>query len=448
MLTRTRRNLKRRADPVSLLNVSSQIEDTYQPVSYKAASFHAAIEKVRLLLGANRSSKTYSGTYEGAKIAKSIPNGSGVALTNTYQRIGKYLWPKYQIHLQGEPLDIAWANKRLRIPHMVRLIRNGFTIYFGTYEQGRETHQGDANDFIHLDEEAPEEIYKELFRSTLDRKGKIIYTMTPLKGFTYVYTDIFQKAATSKFIWALSEPMTMEENPYIPKEEVEAFKEILSEEDQQARIYGCFSSPEGAVYKSFNPDIHVIDSFPIPDDWKFYRAIDFGWNHPTVSLLLASDGESLYIIDEYYQAQRLQEYHAEQMKQQIAEIQLLSGSAVRPYVHTVSDHDRQEVKEYAALGIYTDSATKDVIPGIELVRSLLKVKSNGRPNLYVFRTCEHTISEFRIYAYPGKDRKGKLKEGEKADHPMKEHDHCMDCVRYGAVEAFGFLDTDYNIQTA
>ena len=50
-----------------------------------------------------------------------------------------------------------------------------------------------------------------------------------------------------------------------------------------------------------------------------------------------------------------------------------------------------------------------------------------------------TIKEFGKYHYPGKDGKGRLKPGEKADDPVKEFDDCMDSVRYNCVQKFGYL---------
>jgi phage terminase large subunit-like protein len=59
---------------------------------------------------------------------------------------------------------------------------------FLSYEQGREAFQGTTQHLIHLDEEAPMDIYVECLMRTLTVKngGLILLTFTPLKGLSEV----------------------------------------------------------------------------------------------------------------------------------------------------------------------------------------------------------------------------------------------------------------------
>ena len=43
---------------------------------------------------------------------------------------------------------------------------------------------------------------------------------------------------------------------------------------------GLWVGAEGQVYEEFDPAVHVIDSFPIPESWPRYRSIDFGYANP------------------------------------------------------------------------------------------------------------------------------------------------------------------------
>lgn len=232
--------------------------------------------------------------------------------------------------------------------------------------------------------------------------------------------------------------MSLLENPYISQEEKDTWIAMLPEGARSYRIYGYMGRPEGLVYKNFNPEKHVIEPFPVPNDWKFYRGLDFGKEHPTVSLIVAYDGYTFYVITEYYQAQRLVEYHVEQMWEQYNNL-LLQNKKILPRLWTVSDHDAQirleyENHKFGEKRIISIPAQKDVIPGIETVENLLE---QGR--IKVFPWCKNTIREFGKYKRVGKDSKGRLKDGEKADNPIKEFDDCMDCLRYICVEVVGTL---------
>ena len=364
----------------------------------------------------------------------------GVALTDTYENIGKNLWPCYKKWLL--PGEWRWGkgNQTEENPKLIIFPENNFRLYFGSYEQKREAHQSSGWWVAHFDEEPKNYIFEEVYRGTLDYGGKVFMSYTPLRGVTFVTEDILPKCQdpTESKYWAPQEPMSLLENPHVPQEEKDMWIDMLSEKSIKSRVYGYATVMEGLVYEDFSVATHVCEPFPIPADWRFYRGIDFGYIHPTVSLIMATDGYRLFVVDEYYQPQRLVEHHVEQMNRQHSSL-VLKDTNMLPRLITVSDHDAQLRAEYEAKGIYSIPAQKERIAGCEVVRGLLKVHSSGEPRFKVFGNCKHTIKEFGLYALPGEDAKGKLKPGEKADDPVKEHDHCMDLIRYASVQEFGFV---------
>ena len=70
-------------------------------------------------------------------------------------------------------------------------------IAFKSCEAGREKFQGTSLDFVWFDEEPPKEIYEECRMRILDREGDIFGTMTPLKGLTWVYDEIYLNSKNS-----------------------------------------------------------------------------------------------------------------------------------------------------------------------------------------------------------------------------------------------------------
>jgi phage terminase large subunit-like protein len=414
----------------------------YSPVNAKAEEFHKSKAKVRILPGGNQSGKTTTVSQDHVAHARNMPPGcQGIALTNTYKDIGKNLWPAYKEWLNPDEWEWGAGNQRTDNPTLIFLKKNGYKLYFGSYEQGRQAHQGAKWWYVHFDEEAPEDIYDEVYRGTLAHHAPIGYSYTPLNGITYTTERLIPLGLdpSQPNFWAPKEPMSLLENPHVSQEEIRLWMESLSDKSIQTRIYGYAVSMEGVVYDEFDPNIHVCNPFPIPASWKLYRCIDFGWEHPTVSLILASDGFMLYVVDEYYQNHRHVSDHAASFKIQEQLLEIVGGG--RPRLLGISDHDAQLRAEYLKVGIHTKAARKEpLLGGIEVVRNLLKVRSSGEPRLKVFRGCKHTIREFGLYHYPGKDKKGRMKEGEKAEHPVKEHDHCMDLIRYGTVEQFGFFE--------
>ena len=189
---------------------------------------------------------------------------------------------------------------------------------------------------------------------------------------------------------------------------------------------------EGLVYEGFNPEVHVVDPFPIPRDWRRYRSIDFGTVNPFVCQWWAVDGDDrLYLYRELYEAQRLitelgPEIHALTEKEHISA--------------TVADHDAQERLQLERNHqIRTIPAWKELLPGIQAVTKKLQPDIEGRPGITVFRDCvvrvdqklrserkpTSTQEEFGLYQW------APVTEGHAPkEEPLKKDDHGMDGTRY------------------
>ena len=176
----------------------------------------------------------------------------------------------------------------------------------------------------------------------------------------------------------------------------------------------------GAVYKEFRKSIHVIDPFPIPRPWRKVRGLDFGYNNPTGCVWVARDRDNrFYVYDEHYRSQESLESHAKA-------IQKRDWNYEDPwYGPTYSDHYGQERAQYALLGIPCTPAKKAINPGIELLRSLMMVKGDGKPQFCVFRNCENLIKEIQGYRWP----EGSLGKNPK-DEPIDKDNHLLDALRY------------------
>lgn len=211
---------------------------------------------------------------------------------------------------------------------------------------------------------------------------------------------------------------------------------------------GEWAAAEGAVFEGFDPTVHVIDPFPVPDAWKRIRSIDFGYVNPFVCQWWAVDGDGrLFMYREMYHSQRLVEDHAKQI--------LALTHKHEPVEISVSDHDAEDRATLDRHGVRTRPARKDLQPGIQAVAARLRPAGDGRPRLFFFRDClvERdgfledaklplcTVQEFDGYVWappaPGKPPK---------EEPVDKDNHGMDAMRY-AVAHFdlGYTGADPGI---
>ncbi len=183
------------------------------------------------------------------------------------------------------------------------------------------------------------------------------------------------------------------------------------------------------MYDGFDESIHLIDPFPIPEDWRVIRAVDFGYTNPFVCQWWAIDHDGrMYLYREIYMTRRTVRVHAGQ----------IHDNTDRTIEATVTDHDAEDRATLEENRIYTDMADKRVMPGIQAVQERLKVQGDGKPRLFVMRGALverdwrledekrpiSTLEEFSAYVWNDKVTK---------DEPTKVDDHGMDAMRYAVM---------------
>jgi len=198
---------------------------------------------------------------------------------------------------------------------------------------------------------------------------------------------------------------------------------------------GLWVATEGQVYEDYNPDVHIVDPFPIPNDWKKFRVIDFGFRNPFVCQWWAvSPDDEMYMYREIYYSQRTVREHAEQINR-------LSGDEV--YTATATDHDASDRATLDENGIVSIPAKKDIKQGIEVVQERFKIDSRGKSGIYYFRDCtverdpllleKHlptsTVDELPEYAYTGTNKKNRNLD----ELPIGINDHGCDTTRYAVM---------------
>ena len=202
--------------------------------------------------------------------------------------------------------------------------------------------------------------------------------------------------------------------------------------------YGRWVQAEGVVYEEWDPSVHLIDAFPIPDSWGRICSIDFGYTNPFVHQWWAIDHDGrMYLYREIYMSHRTVRQHADQIK-------LYSGA--EPLHDTVSDHQASDRATLREEGIGTIAAKKDIDIGINRVKDRLRIAGDGKPRLFVFRGCTverdpycdeqklpcSTAEEFDsyIWAPPTEGRNAK-------EVPIDKDNHGLDTCRYSVMAIDG-----------
>lgn len=420
----------------------------------KQLIFHKCEKRNRWALGGNRTGKTEVGAVETVWFARGThpykkitrpTEGWVVSLTNEVQRdvaqkkVLSYINPAW---IKG----VKMREGRADDPEngvidfiLVESVHGGVsTIGFKSCDQGRERFQGTSKDYIWFDEEPPLEIYQECVMRTLDRKGYIWGTMTPLKGLTWVYDVIYLNKNDDPEVWYI--PMSWEDNPYLSKDEIGRLNATLSEEELKARRDGKFVAITGLVYKEFDENLHVIEPFDVPREWQDTISIDPGLEAPLSAHWYACDHDgNVYVVAEHYKKNWNIEQHMREIERISRELDwkrspkgrlscLMDAAADQRSLQ--NEKSVAEVFREVGLDVNT-RVNKSKFAGIQRVKLYLSPKPhpdtirwpNGKPKLFIFSTCKKMLEEIKQYRW-------KEDVGNGREEPEKKNDHAMDELRY------------------
>lgn len=413
--------------------------NTGEIVHQKQVEFHKCDKKNRWVFGGNRTGKTECGAVESIwlcrgehpfKKMEKACDGWVVSLSRQVQRdvaqskILSYLKPEWiqdVVMSEGRKDSLSGGI----IDYI--LIKNVFggvsKLGFKSCDQGREKFQGTSLDFVWFDEEPPYDIYIECKMRVIDRCGQIFGTMTPLKGLTWVYDEIYVNEKNDPDIWHTF--MTWQDNPFLASEEIQKLYECMSKDELESRCYGKFVGHSGGVYNEFDENLHVIEPFAVPYEWYDNISIDPGLNNPLSAHWYAVDFDgNVYVIAEHYQAQKDIIFHSQKIKEICDN---LNWHRRNGYINALIDSAASQrtlasTKSVADLfydnGILVNTnVNKDVFSGIQRVKSYFK-NANGKARLFIFKNCTNMIREIKTYRWGD------------GDNPIKKDDHAVDELRY------------------
>lgn len=410
--------------------------NTGEKVHEKQLIFHKCQKRNRWVFGGNRSGKTECGAVEAVWWARGIhpyrqnrKNVSGWIVSLSYEVQRDVAQSKFLSYLNPDWIEdiVMSSGKKASAEYGIIdyiLIKNVFggvsKISFKSCDQGREKFQGTSLDFVWFDEEPPKDIYDECRMRVLDRRGEVWGTMTPLKGLTWVYDEIYLNSKQDDEIW--HEHIEWADNPFLDKKEVDALSKCLDEDTLASRRFGRFCEAEGIVYKEFDQNRHVIEPFDIPFEWQDNISIDPGLNNPLACLFFAVDYDgTVYVVGEWYMAGKDIDYHAEKIHELAQKLNwhrdgkgrlsaLIDSAADQ---HTLASQKSVSELFYDRNILVNTNVNKQLFSGIAQVKSFF-----SEDRIKIFSNCTNLIRELKTYWWG------------KGDKPIKKDDHALDALRY------------------
>ncbi|MDL2259214.1 phage terminase large subunit [Eubacteriales bacterium OttesenSCG-928-K08] len=199
---------------------------------------------------------------------------------------------------------------------------------------------------------------------------------------------------------------------------------------RRAYLEGDWDALEGQYFSEFRRERHVITPFTIPDWWRRFRAMDWGYNDPCAVLWFACgpDGRVYVYREEYARqvlsskmAQRIREYSkGEKIAYTVASPDAWQK---RGLVQKNTDGAEGEsiAEVFARGGVPLLKADNSRVAGWQRVREYLADAEDGLPRLQIFSTCENLIRTLPLLLHSKTD----------VEDAAGGEDHAPEALRYG-----------------
>ena len=258
-------------------------------------------DKIHVILGGNRSSKTMMASRLLVHLAQAIPEAEIRSMHVTEERsiqdAQKTIWQNLPMRYKRSKKKSAnhslqynqkngFNSAKAILPPTIAGAERGSTIYFNNYRQymaDPQIFEGWSAHAIHLDEEVPESIFNTLLGRTADYHGRLILTFTTLQGWTPLINSLLKGAETvrTRYSELLQKELPIEQisanwpdcrihyfwseqTPFIDYKELVRTYSKQPQEVKLARLYGIPSKSFEGRFPKFNRETNVIPHERIP----------------------------------------------------------------------------------------------------------------------------------------------------------------------------------------
>jgi phage terminase large subunit len=240
---------------------------------------------------------------------------------------------------------------------------------------------------------------------------------TTPKGYNWIY-ELFADRKTRRPGYVLLKAASYE-NPWLDEDYIAEMYRDYGETLFQQEVEGDFVAHMGLVYNNFDNEIHV-GNFKWDKNRPTFLSVDFGFINPYSMIALQMDAHGrVFVVDEEYRIGVNDE----------GMVDLLRAKPYWGHLQDVvcdnANPDRID-RLRSLIGTATPCDKGRISTGITTVRSLLdKDPVLGTPMIFVDRSCDSIIKEFKQYTY------AEERENRNTDEtPIDKNNHSLSALRY------------------
>ena len=388
------------------------IEIDYKPFE-KQRVIHQDRARYRVIVTGRRFGKTTLAVNECVKLAWKSDRQKIWYIAPTYRQAKMIAYELFKKYIPKEFLQKA------NEVDLEFFLKNGSRISLKGADN-EDSLRGVGLNFVILDEFSMMKVnvWQEIVRPMLtDTLGSAMFIGTP-KGKNHFW-ELWMKGIRKEDGYS-SYSFKTEDNPIIPREEIEEARKQVNDRYFKQEYEASFEDYTGLIWPEFTQK-SVIEPLAIPPHWESVGAIDTALSGTTAVLIGVFDEDgSLYVTSEYYEQNKRVSEISDSIREKAKSWLIDPASKIR------TSYKQGELyslyNEYADNGIHPRPAENDVTAGINRVGEYFK-----QGKIKIFNTCKNLLNELERYHWA---EERETVSGVTQPKPYKSMDHACDCLRY------------------
>lgn len=357
-----------------------------------------------------RQGKTYIANIIG-QLVSLVPNSNILIMSPNYA-LSQISFDLQRSLIKHFDLEVVKDNAKDKVIEL----SNGSTVRMGSVNQV-DSCVGRSYDLIIFDEAAladGRDAFNVALRPTLDKdNSKAIFISTP-RGRNNWFAEFFDRGFNDEFAEWCSIRATYKDNPRMSELDISEAKKSMSDAEFRQEYEADFNTYEGQIW-NFNHEECIVNNESLETkSMDVFAGLDVGYRDPTAFCVIAYDWdeEKYYILDEYLDAERTTEQHAEAIQKMIDKWDI-------DYIYIDSAAQQTRFDFAQNYDISTINAKKSVLDGIGHVAGIV-----DNDKLLVDQRCSEVLSCLDQYQWDPNPNLAK----EKPKHNRASH--MADALRY------------------
>lgn len=168
--------------------------------------------------------------------------------------------------------------------------------------------------------------------------------------------------------------------------------EALPEKEKKALLYGDWNIFDGQYFGEFSRDVHVCDPFPIPKEWRRWRAFDYGLDRLACLWVAMDSMRNVYVYKEFCESNLTISEAARGMLDMTTEDEEIYATLAPPDMWGRSQETgRDKARIFYESGLVLTKSSNDREAGWLAIKELMRVDANGETRLHIFKNCTELI---------------------------------------------------------